>query len=85
MKCIISRLTLLSFINKIQNVIPTKPAVPVVVNVLLEAVDNTLILSVTDLTLSMRVYLDAKVLEEGAIAHRLKLFFHHRVVQQMRQ
>ena len=75
MKCIISRLTLLSFINKIQNVIPTKPAVPVVVNVLLEAVDNTLILSVTDLTLSMRVYLDAKVLEEGAIALPARRFF----------
>ncbi len=75
MKLVISRLDLLNLITKIQAVIPSKPALPVLNNVLLEAIDDQLILSATDLTVSMRAYTNAKVEEQGSIALPAKKFF----------
>jgi len=67
MKMIISRLELVALIGKIQNLIPLKPAIPILANVLIEAIDDQFIISATDLTVSMRAYIEAKVLEEGSI------------------
>ncbi len=67
MKVIISRLDLVGLVGKIQNVVPTKPTVPILANILLEAIDDQLILSATDLSVSIRAHTNAKVLEEGAI------------------
>lgn len=75
MKVIVSRLSLLSLINKVLNVTAIKPAIPILANVLLEAIDDELILSVTDLTVSMRAFVKAKVLEEGAITLPARRFF----------
>lgn len=75
MKIVISRKELIALIGKIQNVIPSKPAIPILVNVLIEAIDDQLILSSTDLTVSMRVYADTTVQEEGAITLPAKRFF----------
>ncbi|HEY2810634.1 MAG TPA: DNA polymerase III subunit beta [Rhabdochlamydiaceae bacterium] len=75
MKCIVSRLYLLALISKIQNVTASKPAIPILANVLLEAIDDELILSATDLTVSMRAYVEAKVQEEGAITFPARRFF----------
>ncbi len=75
MKFIVPRLALLSLINKIQNVISAKPAIPILANVLLEAIDDELIISTTDLTVSMRAYVEAKVMEEGAITLPARRFF----------
>lgn len=75
MKVIVSRLELVSLIGKIQNVISSKPAIPVLANVLIEAQDDQIIISATDLTISMRAFASAKVLEEGAITLPAKRFF----------
>lgn len=75
MKLIISRIDLLNLVAKIQAVVPTKPALPVLSNVLIEARDDQLILSATDLTVSMRVFASAQVSEEGAITLPAKKFF----------
>ena len=75
MKFIIPRLDLLNLIGKIQAVIPSKPALPILSNVLLEAVDDQLIISATDLTVSMRAYANVKIEEEGSIALPAKKFF----------
>ncbi len=75
MKLIISRAELQSLISKIQGVVPSKPPIPVLANVLVEAQDDQIILSATDLTVSMRVYASAKVVEEGALALPAKRFF----------
>jgi DNA polymerase-3 subunit beta len=76
MKLVISRLDLLNLVTKIQTIIPTKPALPVLNNVLIEAIDDQLILSATDLTVSMRGYTSSvKVEEPGAIALPAKKFF----------
>ncbi len=61
MKVTIPRLKLLSLIGTIQNVVPPKPAMPVLANVLIEAIDDQLIISATDLKVSVRAYADRKL------------------------
>src|SRR3990167_11383741 len=75
MKILIPRTELLLLIGKIQGVVPIKPSVPILGNVLFEAVDDQVILSATDLTVSMRAFAEAKVEEEGAITLPAKRFF----------
>lgn len=75
MKVVIPRTELVSLIGKIQAVVPTKPAIPILGNVLIEAVDDQLILSATDLTVSMRAFAEAKIEEEGSITLPAKKFF----------
>ena len=53
---VVSKADLVTIITKIQSIISSKPAIPVLVNVLIEAVDDQLILSATDLTTSMKCY-----------------------------
>jgi len=75
MKLIIPRLELLGLIGKIQAIVPSKPALPILNNVLLEAVDDELILSATDLTVSMQTSVSAKIEQEGSITLPAKKFF----------
>jgi DNA polymerase-3 subunit beta len=75
MKIIISRLELLALIGKIQNAVPSKPTIPILANILVEAVDDQLIISATDLTVSMRAYAECKVQEEGSITLPARKFF----------
>jgi DNA polymerase-3 subunit beta len=75
MKAVISKIDLVNLIGKIQSIVPSKPAIPILANVLIEAVDDQLIVSGTDLTVSMRCYVEAKVVEEGSIALPARRFF----------
>jgi DNA polymerase-3 subunit beta len=75
MKVVISRLELVALIGKIQNVVSPKPVIPILANVLIEAQGDQLILSTTDLTVSMRAYASAKVVEAGAITLPARRFF----------
>lgn len=75
MKAVISKIDLVNLIGKIQAIVPAKPAIPILSNVLIEAVDDQLIVSATDLTVSMRCHVEAKVIEEGAIALPARRFF----------
>ncbi len=75
MKVIIPRLDLVSLIGKIQNIVAAKPSIPILANVLIEAIDDQLIISATDLTVSIRAYAEAKVVEEGAITLPARRFF----------
>jgi len=75
MKVVISKNELLTLIGKIQNIIAHKPAIPILSNVLIEAKDDQLILSATDLTTSMRTFAEAKVIEAGSITLPAKRFF----------
>jgi len=75
MKVIISRPQLLSLVSKVQNVVPSKPTLPIVANVLIEAIDDQVIISATDLTVSMRASCEAEVQEEGAITLPAKRLF----------
>lgn len=75
MKVVISKMELVTLIGKIQSIIPPKPAIPILANILFEAVDDQLVLSATDLTVSIRAHADAKVVEEGSITLPAKRFF----------
>jgi DNA polymerase-3 subunit beta len=68
MIAVVSKADLVSMIGKIQSIAAHKAAVPVLANILIEAVDDLVIVSATDLTVSMRCYMPAKVVQEGAIA-----------------
>ncbi len=75
MKIVISKTDLIALCSKLQSIVANKPAIPILANVLLEAYDDQLVLSATDLTTSMRSYCSAKVIEEGAIALPARRFF----------
>ena len=75
MKAVISKIDLLNLIGKMQSIVAAKPAIPILGNVLLEATQDQLIVSATDLTVSMRMYVEAKVIEEGTIALPARRFF----------
>ncbi len=68
MKVIVSQAELASLTRKIQNIVPSKPSIPTLQNFLIEATAGELILSATDLSLSIRIHMKAEVLEEGSIA-----------------
>ncbi len=75
MKAVISKIDLVNLIGKIQSIVAVKPAIPILSNVLIEAIDDQVIVSATDLTVSMRCYVEAKIVEEGAIALPARRFF----------
>jgi DNA polymerase-3 subunit beta len=75
MKAVISKVDLVNIIGKIQSIVPAKPTTPILANVLLEAIDDQLIVSATDLMVSIRCHVDAKIIEEGSIALPARRFF----------
>jgi DNA polymerase III subunit beta len=66
MKFVISTQELNALISKIQNVVALKPTIPILSNFLIEAYNDELILTATDLTVGIRCHTEAKILEEGA-------------------
>jgi len=75
MKAIIQRSELVALIGRLQSIVPTKPIIPVLSNVLVEVSDGSIVLTATDLTVSMRGSASARVLEEGSITLPAKRFF----------
>ena len=74
MKFILPRADLLQLLSRTLSVVSNRPAIPILSNLLIEAVADQIVLSSTDLTVSIRTYADAKVLEEGAITVPAKHF-----------
>lgn len=75
MKVQMHRAEFVRLIGKIQSIVPVKPSVPILANVLIEAENDQLIISATDLTVSMRVFGAARVLEAGGITLPAKHLF----------
>lgn len=75
MKFVIAKSDLVNIIGKIQGIVPSKPSSPILANVLLEAIDDQLIVSGTDLSVSIRCYAPATIIEEGSIALPARRFF----------
>ncbi len=75
MKFTIARSELAALMGKIQSVVAAKPAIPILANILIEAYADQIILSATDLTVSVRAFADAKVQAEGAMTVPAKHFF----------
>ncbi len=68
MKAVVSKNDLVSMIGKIQSVVSARPSVPILASILLEASDDQVTLTATDMTVSMQCIIDATVIEEGSIA-----------------
>lgn len=66
MKFIIATQELNYLISKCLNLVSQKTAIPILSNILIEAINDELILTATDLTVGVRCFTDAKILEEGA-------------------
>lgn len=66
MKFVISTQELNSLINKCLNVVSQRPTIPILANFLIEAANDELIITSTDLTVGVRCFTEAKILEEGA-------------------
>lgn len=74
MKFVLSTQELNYLINKIQNVVGQKATIPILSNFLIEAYNNELILTATDLTVGLRCFTDAKILKEGSTTLPAKRF-----------
>lgn len=66
MKFVISKAELLELMGALQNAVAQKATIPILSNVLVEAVNDELILTATDLVVGVRCFTEAKILEEGA-------------------
>jgi DNA polymerase III subunit beta len=67
MKFVISTQELNFLINKCQSVVSSqKGTIPILSNFLIEALNDELIITATDLTVGVRCFTEAKILEEGA-------------------
>ncbi len=77
MKFILPKSQLLELVSLIQNVIPTaqKASAPILANVLVEAFNDEIVLTATDLTMGIRCYTPAKVLSEGSTTLPARRFF----------
>jgi DNA polymerase-3 subunit beta len=65
MRFVIATAELNYLIAKCQAVIPQKPTLPVLANFLIEAFNNELIITATDMGIGIRCTTEAKILEEG--------------------
>lgn len=75
MKLQIKRAAFTQLMGKLHSIVPSKPAIPVLANILIEASKGQVILSVTDSIVSMRIFAEAQVSEEGSIAIPARRFF----------
>jgi DNA polymerase-3 subunit beta len=66
MKFIISTQEFNNLISKCLNVVSQKMTIPILSNILIEAINDELILTATDLTVGIRCFTEAKILEEGS-------------------
>lgn len=74
MKLSVNRNELWQGIDTVLDAVPSKPALPVLANILLVAEDNTLALSATDLDLSIRTEVPATVEQKGRITVSARTF-----------
>lgn len=75
MKFVVTKKDLSELAGKIQNIVSQKPAIPILSHILVEAFNDELVFTATDLTVGMRCFLEAKILEEGAFTLPAKHFF----------
>ncbi len=75
MKFVIPKSRLGNYLQYILQVVPTKSTLPILTNVLVEALENKLKISATDLDISITVSMDCKVTKKGAVALPARILF----------
>ena len=76
MKFVIERNELTQLVGNVQNVVGQKSTIPILSNFLIEALDNELVITATDLTVGTRCRTPAKIIEKGATTLPAKRFYH---------
>lgn len=74
MKFVIATQELNVLLARCLNVVGQKAAIPILANILVEAKDNELVITATDLTVGIRCHTKVKVLHDGATAIPAKKF-----------
>lgn len=74
MKFVIATQELNYLINKCLNAVAQKSTIPILSNFLIEAINDELIITATDLTVGVRCFTEVKILEEGATTLPAKRF-----------
>lgn len=75
MKVVIAKSDLVNIIGKIQSIVPAKPSSPILTHVLVEGIDGHLVVTATDLSVTIRCSAPATIIEEGSIALPARRFF----------
>lgn len=75
MKFVISRQELSQLVRKIQNIVPQNATIPILSHFLVEAENDELVFTATDLTVGSRCRIPAKVQEKGSLTIPSKRFF----------
>lgn len=75
MKFVIPKSRLGNYLQYILQVVPTKSTLPILTNVLVEALENKLKISATDLDISITVSMDCKVTKKGSVALPARILF----------
>lgn len=73
MKLTISQKELSKAINIVQKAVSTKTPMPILNGILIEAIENRLYFTATDLELGIKTYVDCDVVEEGSIVVQSRL------------
>lgn len=74
MKFIIATQEINHLINKCINAVSQKSTVPILSNFLIEAINDEIVITATDLTVGIRCFTSAKIMEEGSITLPAKRF-----------
>ena len=75
MKFVVRRDLFTALIGKIHGVVPSKAVIPILSNVLIEASGQTIVITATDLTVSMRASIEGTIETEGAVTLPAKRLF----------
>ncbi len=75
MKFVIAREDFVALMGKVQGVVPSKPVIPIISHVLIEADKRGITINATDLTVSIKATKTTTVEEEGAVALPAKHLF----------
>ena len=67
MKVSVEKNNIFKSLSHVQSIVEKKNTIPVLSNILIEAKDNSLVLSATDMDISIRETLNCNVIEEGSI------------------
>ena len=76
MKFKIVRSKFLEGLKSVQNIVAAKGSLPILQNVLMEAGENRLVMTTTDLDISIRSSVECEIVESGATTLPVKLLFH---------
>lgn len=75
MKFTVPKSRLFNYLQSILKVVPTKSTLPILTNILIEALDNKIKLSATDLDISITGTVESQVVKKGAAAIPARILF----------